>query len=444
MSTERRRRHLHRPHPHRHHPHRRRLAGRGYFRRLGPGLVTGAADDDPSGIGTYSQVGARYGLDFVWVTVAALPLAVAVQEAVARLGITTGSGLAALIRRHLPRRVLYVAVALVVAANSFNIGANLGSMAAATRLLIPVPQTVLVIAFAVAMAALEMFVPYHRYARVLRWLCLSLLSYVAVLAVVDVEWAEVGRRVISPRVSFERDQLAALIAVFGTTISPYLFFWQAGEEVEERLDGGASNSGESAPTDGSEVSDRQLGSMRVDVFAGMFSAVAVMFAIIVTAAVTLHAGGLTSISTAEQAASALEPLAGSGASWLFAAGIVGVGLLSVPVLAGSMAYAIAETFGWREGLGLRVRQAGAFYAVIAGSMALGLVMNLAGLDAVRALYWSAILNGLAAPPLIVMILVLSRRPDVLGNHHSRRLSQAFVAAAAVVSTALPAAYFFAR
>lgn len=427
------------PHRHRHHPHRLRLAGRGYFRRLGPGLVTGAADDDPSGIGTYSQVGARYGLDFVWVTLAALPMAVAVQEAVARLGITTGSGLAALIRRHLPRRVLYAAVALVVAANSFNIGANLGSMAAATRLLVPVPQTVLVVAFAVAMAALEMFVPYHRYARVLRWLCLSLLSYVAVLAVVDVDWVEVGRRMTSPRMSFERDQLAALIALFGTTISPYLFFWQAGEEVEERLDGETVR----AESD-STVTDVQLGSMRVDVFAGMFSAVAVMFAIIVTAAVTLHAGGLTSISTAEQAASALEPLAGSGASWLFAAGIVGVGLLSVPVLAGSMAYAIAETFGWREGLGLRVRQARAFYAVIAGSMGLGLVMNLAGLDAVRALYWSAILNGLAAPPLIVMILVLSRRTDVLGDKQSRRLSQMFVAAAAVVSTALPAAYLFAR
>ena len=415
--------------------HRARIGGRGYFQRIGPGLVTGAADDDPSGIGTYSQVGAAFGFSLVWSTVAALPLAVAVQEATARLGLTTGKGLAALIKEQFPRWVLYVALALVIGANSFNIGADLGSMAAATRLFVPVPQMVLVVCFGIGVTVLEIVVPYRTYSRILRWLCASLLSYIAVLFIVDIDWSEVVSDLLVPSVSFERSTIAALIALFGTTISPYLFFWQTSEEVEELQDAGNDHAGDGRA---------HLRAMRGDVFAGMASGVLVMFAIMVTSAATLGEAGITTVSTAEQAALALEPLAGSSAKYLFAIGIVGTGLLAVPVLAGSLSYALAETFGWREGLGLRMSQARAFYWVITGAIVVGIAMNLAGLDPVRALYWSAILNGIAAPPLIVMIWVLSRRRTVLGEHASGRVSSSLVAAAALTSALLPVLYLFAR
>jgi NRAMP (natural resistance-associated macrophage protein)-like metal ion transporter len=419
----------------RHHPHRPRIRGQGYFKRLGPGLVTGAADDDPSGIGTYSQVGAAFGFRFLWTTLIALPFAIAVQEATARLGLFTGKGLAALIKENFSRKVLTVAVILVVSANTFNIGADLGSMAAATNLLIPIPELVLLVIFTAVMAGLEIFVPYHRYARVLKWLCLSLVSYVVVLFVVDIAWSEVLNDLFVPRIGFERDQLAALIAIFGTTISPYLFFWQAGEEIEERA----------RPENGSGVDDvAHLKAMRGDVAAGMFSGVFVMFAIMVTSASTLGANGITDISTAEEAAQALEPFAGRFAELLFTLGIVGTGLLAVPVLAGSTSYALSETFGWSEGLSLKMTQARRFYLVILGSMMAGFAMNIAGLDPVKALYWSAILNGVAAPPLILMIFVLARRRQVLGEHASGRLSQIMVAGAALISAALPVAYLFAN
>ena len=419
-----------------HHPHRRRIGGRGYFHRVGPGLITGAADDDPSGIATYSQVGAAFGFSLLWSTFAALPLAVSVQEATARLGLFSGKGLAALIREQFPKWVLYVALVLVVGANSFNIGADLGSMAAATRLLVPIPPLILVIAFGVGMAVMEIAIPYHRYSKVLRWLCVSLLSYIAVLFIVDVAWSNVWGGVFTPEVSFNKTTIAALIALFGTTISPYLFFWQTSEEVEELKDGGEANR-----TTGDGGS--HLRAMRGDVVAGMSSGVLVMFAIMVTSAVTLGDAGVTTVTTAEQAAMALEPLAGSAAKYLFALGIVGTGLLAVPVLAGSTSYALAETFGWREGLGLKMSQARAFYMVIVASMCVGMAMNVAGLDPLRALYWSAMLNGLAAPPLIAMIWVLARRKSVLGEHASGRVSSTFVGLAAVLSAALPVLYFVA-
>ena len=420
-----------------HHPHRRRFRGRGYFQRVGPGLVTGAADDDPSGIGTYSQVGAAFGFGLLWSTLVALPFAIAVQEATARLGLSSGQGLASLIRREFPKWVLYVAVVLVVAANSFNIGADLGSMAAATRLIVPIPQIVLVVLFTGAMAFLEVAIPYRTYAKFLRWLCMSLLSYIVVLFIVNVDWGDVLHGLLVPQFTFEKVTVAALIALFGTTISPYLFFWQTSEEVEELREHGTTRL---SP----EHWGGHLRAMRGDVFAGMFSGVFVMFAIMVTSAATLGKAGITTIGTAEEAAMALEPLAGSAAKYLFAIGIVGTGLLAVPVLAGSTSYALAETFGWREGLSMKMSQAKAFYMVIVGSMLLGLGMNMAGLDPVRSLYWSAILNGLAAPPLIVMILILSRRKHVMGEHTSGKVSTSFVAMAAVLSSSLPVLYFFAR
>jgi NRAMP (natural resistance-associated macrophage protein)-like metal ion transporter len=418
-----------------HHPHRSRFGGRGYFQRVGPGLVTGAADDDPSGIGTYSQVGAAFGFRFLWTAVAALPMAIAVQEATARLGLFSGKGLAVLIKQEFPKWVLYLALTLVVGANSFNIGADLGSMAAATRLLVPIPQIVLVVAFASAMAFLEIAIPYRQYSKVLRWLCLSILSYVLVLFIVNVSWHDVLRNLLVPSFSFKRAEIAAVIAVFGTTISPYLFFWQTSEEVEE---------GPVQPGDSPQHIKTHLRSMRGDVTAGMFSGVFVMFAIMVTSAATLHENGIVNIGTAEDAARALEPLAGSSAKVLFALGIVGTGLLAVPVLAGASSYAISEALGWREGLSLKMSQAKGFYFVILGSMLLGLAMNFIGLNPVRALYLSAVLNGLAAPPLIVMILLLSRRKHVLGDHTSGKISQFAVGMAALISAALPIAFIFAR
>jgi NRAMP (natural resistance-associated macrophage protein)-like metal ion transporter len=405
------------------HP-RRLLRGPGYFKRLGPGIVTGAADDDPSGIGTYSQVGAAFGLGLLWTTLATLPLAIAVQEATARLGLVTGKGLAALLRERFPRPVLLGAVTLVAVANTFNIGADIGSMAAAAGLLVPVPQILAVVGFAVVMVVLEVTVPYHRYARVLRWLALSLLAYVGVLAVVHVDWTVALAHTVVPSLRLDRAGVAALLAVFGTTISPYLFFWQAAEEVEEQAEG-------------DEPVDRgRLAAMRVDVAAGMGSGVAVMFAVMTTAAVTLGAHGAVRVDTAQQAAQALRPLAGELAGLLFAAGIVGTGLLAVPVLAGSTAYAIAETVGWPEGLGRRVWQARAFYAVIAISILVGVGMNFSGVSPIRALYLAAILNGVVAPPLLVLIVLLGRSREVLGRHRLGLLSQLLVGATAVVMAVL--------
>jgi NRAMP (natural resistance-associated macrophage protein)-like metal ion transporter len=407
-----------------HHPHRRRLRGHGYFKRLGPGIVTGAADDDPSGIGTYSQVGAAFGFGLLWTTLATLPLAVAVQEATARLGLVTGKGLAALIRERFARPVLVGAVVVVAVANTFNIGADIGSMAAAAGLLVPVPQVVATIGFALVMVVLEVAVPYHRYARVLRWLAVSLLAYVGVLVVVQVDWADALAHTLVPHLPPGRAGVAALLAIFGTTISPYLFFWQAGEEIEEQ-------------TERHDPLDRDhLAAMRLDVAAGMGSGVGVMFAIMVTAAVTLGAHGPVQVTTAQQAAQALRPLAGNLAGLLFAAGIVGTGLLAVPVLAGSTAYAVAETLGWREGLGRRISQARAFYAVIAVSILVGVGMNFVGVGPIRALYLAAILNGVAAPPLLLLIVLLARSKEVLGRHRSGLLSQLLVAGAAVVMAVL--------
>ena len=412
-----------------HHPHRHTLRGFGYFRRLGPGLVTGASDDDPSGIGTYSQAGAAFGFGLLWTAWITLPLAAAVQETAGRLGLVTGQGLAALIKERFPRWVLFGAVTLVAVANGFNIGADLGSMAASVRLLVPVPQALLLVAMAGLMVGLEILLPYERYAKVLRWLTLSLAAYVAVLFVIDVNWGSVLRQTLIPRISWTRPEIAMLIAILGTTISPYLFFWQASEEVEERH------------LEKKHAVDREhLSLMRADVLAGMASAVLVMFAIMVASAATLGRHGVTTVQTAQQAAEALRPIAGRLASLLFTLGIVGTGLLAVPVLAGSTAYALSEAFGWREGLGRKFRRARKFYLVMAVAMVVGLALNFGGIDPIRALYFAAILNGVAAPPLILLMLILSNHQPTCGKWTGRRWSNALVGLALVLMTALPIAY----
>jgi Mn2+/Fe2+ NRAMP family transporter len=409
-----------------HHPHRGSLRGHGYFKRLGPGIVTGAADDDPSGIGTYSQVGAAQGLSLLWMAPFLLPLAVGVQEATARLGLVTGKGLGTLIRERFPRWILVGAVILLASANTLNIAADLASMGAALQLLVPLPSGVGVVAFAVLMAVAEVVVPYHRYSRVLRWFALSLIAYVLVLGVVHVNWTAVAARTFLPRFRFDAAGMIALTAIAGTTVSPYLFFWQASEEVEERDDGPSV-----------AVDRSHLVAMRVDVWAGMLSGVATMFAIMCTAAVTLGASGSVDIGSAEQAAKALEPLAGSFAKVLFSVGIVGLGLLAVPVLAASTAYAIAEAFHWNEGLSRKLKDARGFYAVIIASMAIGLALVGVGVNPIRALYLAAIFNGVTAPPLILLIIILARSQGLLGRFRSGWPSLAATAVAGIAMTAFP-------
>ncbi len=416
----------------RHAPTRQRLRGTGYFRRLGPGIVTGAADDDPSGIGTYSQVGAATGNRLLWSAPALLPLAFAVQEACARLALVTGTGLAGIIRTRLPRPLLYLSVALVAIANTVNIAADLGSMAAALQLLLPIPQAIGVIGFAAVIAVAEVFVPYHRYAKILRWLCLSLLAYFAVLFVAHVDWSSVVTGIVIPQMQWTKLEVSFLIALAGTTISPYLFFWQAAEEVEERHQ-----------THARYVTRAHMGAMRIDVFAGMFTGVFAMLAIMITAAATLHANGITDVQTAEQAASALAPIAGDYAGILFLLGIVGTGLLSVPVLAGATSYAIAETFGWRESLERRPSQARAFYAIILVSILLGLGLNFVGVNPIQFLFIAAVTNGLAAPVLLGVIWWLARDRGLLGKWRSPWWSQVLVGAAVIAMGLLPLAWLLA-
>jgi len=408
------------------------VRGTGYFRRLGPGIVTGAADDDPSGIGTYSQVGAATGNRLLWSAPALLPLAFAVQEACARLALVTGTGLAGIIRTRLPRPLLYLCVALVAIANTVNIAADLGSMAAALQLLVPIPQAIGVIGFAVIIAVAEVFVPYHRYAKILRWLCLSLLAYFAVLLVAEVDWPAVANSIVIPRMEWTKLEISFLIALAGTTISPYLFFWQAAEEVEERRQ-----------TKSRYVTKRHMGAMRVDVFAGMFTGVFAMLAIMITASATLHENGITEVQTAEQAASALAPIAGDYAGVLFLLGIVGTGLLSVPVLAGATSYAIAETFGWRESLERRPSQARAFYAIILVSILLGLGLNFVGVNPIQFLFIAAVTNGLAAPVLLGVIWWLARDRGLLGKWRSPWWSQLLVGIAVIAMGFLPVAWLLA-
>jgi len=409
------------------------MAKRDFFRRIGPGIVTGAADDDPSGIGTYTSVGAAAGYGFLWSALWLLPLAFAVQEAAARLALVTGKGLAALIKSRLPRGVLVLAVVLVAVANTVNIAADLAIMSSALGLIVPVDQWIGVVMFALLLAATEILIPYHRYALVLRWLTLSLLAYVAVLFVAKVDWDQVAFSTIVPQFDFSRTSFALLLALAGTTISPYLFFWQAAEEMEERKN-----------IHTRRVRLSNLRAMRGDVFTGMFTGVFIMFAIMATSAATLNAQGITQIDNASDAALALKPIAGEFAGLLFLLGILGVGLLSIPVLAGSTAYAVAETFGWRESLELKPRQAKAFYAVIVFSMFVALALNLIGIEPVQFLILAAILNGLTAPILMAIIWWLAKDKNLLGQWASPIWSKLLLGVATLAMASLPIFWLLAR
>ena len=382
-----------------------------FWKKLGPGLITGAADDDPSGIATYSQAGAGFGYAMLWTAFLTFPLMVGIQMVSARIGRVTGHGLAANIRLHYSPALLYVLVGLLLIANTINIAADIGAMAAALKLLIGGPAHWYAIAFAMVSLVLQIFIPFPRYAPILKMLTLSLFAYVATVFVVDVPWGEVFYRTIMPSISFKADYVIAVVAVFGTTISPYLFFWQASQEVEELR----ATEGEAPLKEAPEQAHTHLQRIKIDTYIGMGFSNLIAFFIILTAAVTLHLHGITDIQTSAQAAEALRPLAGEFAFLLFTAGIVGTGLLAVPVLAGSAAYAIAESFDWRIGLGRKLMEARGFYMILIIATLLGVALNFTPIDPIKALFWSAVINGVIAVPIMVVIMLMVARPDVMGQ-----------------------------
>jgi NRAMP (natural resistance-associated macrophage protein)-like metal ion transporter len=387
-----------------------------FLRELGPGLITGAADDDPSGISTYSVAGASYGYATLWTALLSFPLMAAVQLMCARLGMVTGCGLASVIRTRYPRWVLWFACGLVIVANVFNIGADLGGMADAMQMITGIPAYYWTPFFAALITGLLFWTSYRTIARVFKWLTLVLLAYVITAFLAHPDWAAVVRATFIPHVEWTKDYIAVLVGILGTTISPYLFFWQAAQEVEEDRDHGKTTV---AQRRGS--TNQELRIAMKDVVTGMLLSNVVMYFIILTTATTLNAHGMKNIETAKQAAEALRPLAGKGAYWLFTLGIIGTGMLAVPVLAGSCAYAIAEGAKWRSAsLNVKPQLARKFYAVIAIAILIGLAFDFTGLDAVKMLFWSAILNGLLAPPLVIMVVLLTSDRRVMGNRINSR------------------------
>ena len=378
---------------------------------MGPGLITGASDDDPSGIATYSQAGAQFGYALGWTLLLTYPLMCAIQMISAQVGRVTGRGLAGNMRRHYPAPFVYTLVGLLLVANVINIGADLGAMAAALRLLVDGPQLGLVAAFAVITILLEVFMRYSRYASVLRWLTISLFAYVATVFAVNVPWLTVAENLVAPHVKLSGDYLTVVVAVFGTTISPYLFFWQAGEEVEDEKEDPAAKPLIEAPLQ----APRQIARIQIDTLVGMGISNLVALFIMITTAATLNAHGVTDIQTSSQAAEALRPIAGRFAFTIFALGIVGTGLLALPVLAGSAAYAVGETLHWRVGLAQRPGRARAFYGVIAAATIIGAGLNFTPLDPIKALFWSAVINGVAAVPIMAMIMLMASRKAVMGE-----------------------------
>ena len=377
---------------------------------LGPGLVTGAADDDPSGIGTYSQVGAQFGFGLAWTMFFGFPLLVSIQAICARIGATTGMGIAQNLRQFYPPWLLRTVVVLLLIANVINLGADLGAMGAVVALVVPGPVLAFTVAIGLISVTLEVVLSYEKYQRVLKWTTLSLFSYAGVVLVADVPWQTAIFNILVPHFTFDKDQSMALVAIFGTTISPYLFFWQAGQEVEEQHRRHIKPLHVSPRNAGPE-----LARIRTDTLVGMgFSHLTALFIIIATAA-TLHASGVTQITSAAQAAEALRPVAGNFAFVLFALGIIGTGLLAVPVLAGSAAYAVSETFGWTEGLDRKPREAKAFYGVIAAATMGGVALNGIGIDPMKALYWAAVVNGILAPPLMVVTMLIARNKAIMGD-----------------------------
>ena len=378
---------------------------------MGPGLITGASDDDPSGIATYSQAGAQFGYAIGWTLLFTYPLMCAIQLVSAQIGRVTGQGIAGNMRRHSQGWLLYAIVALLLGANIINLGADLGAMAAALKLLVPVPMPLAVAGFTLLSVLLEVFVRYARYVSVLKWLSLSLFAYVATVFVAGVPWGHAISGILLPHVKLSGAYLTVIVAVLGTTISPYLFFWQAGEEVEKEKEDDAAQPLNEAPAQAPSEMKR----IRLDTYVGMAFSNLVALAIVITTAATLHAHGITNITTSSQAAQALKPIAGRFAFTIFALGIIGTGLLAVPVLAGSAAYAMGEAFKWPVGLELKAKRAKAFYGTITIAFLLGALLNFSPIDPIKALFWSAVVNGVVAVPVMVVMMLLAARESVMGE-----------------------------
>lgn len=386
---------------------------------LGPGFITGASDDDPSGIAAYSQTGAMFGYTQLWTALFTIPFMSVIQETCGRIGMVTGRGIAGVIREHYSKKLLYFAVTILLIANTVNIGADLGAMASSAQLLVNLPFVVLLLIMTAVTLILEIFVPYVTYAKVLKYLAFTLLTYVVIAFIVKQDWQKIALSTFVPTITFSREYILNIVAILGTTISPYLFFWQADEEVEEEVAKGKIHSmGGGVP----HVSARDIKDLRYDTIVGMVISNLVMFFIIVTNASTLGVLGIKNIETANQAAVALKPIAGDLAFVLFAAGIIGMGLLAVPILAGSASYAVAETMKWREGLSLKFKQAHGFYGVITIATIVGLIVNFTSVKPFTMLYYTAILNGIAAPPLLIIIMLIANNKKIMGSYVNGRFS----------------------
>ena len=389
-----------------------------YWHILGPGLTTGAADDDPSGIATYSQMGASRGFNLLWLSPFTFPLMSVIQEMCARIGLVTGAGLATNIKRHFSKKALYFCVILLLFANVFNIGADLGAMAKSMQLIYPkFGFTFLVIFFAISSLALQVFIPYKKYSKYLKYLSLVLLAYVFSAFAVNINWPDLFRHLIIPTIHFNKDEIILICAAFGTTISPYLFFWQSSQEVEEDILKGKRT--EKMRREQTTTDD--IRKMRIDNWSGMLFSNLIMFFIIATCAAALFQNGITNIATAADAALALRPFAGDFAFALFAIGVIGIGLLAIPVLAGSASYALSESFGWRFGLYRKLKRATSFYGVIIVAMILGIILNFIGIDPIKALIYAAVLNGIISPVMLFFIVRLSSKEKVMGQFKNKRI-----------------------
>jgi NRAMP (natural resistance-associated macrophage protein)-like metal ion transporter len=384
-------------------------------KQLGPGLITGAADDDPSGIATYSQAGAQFGFNMLWTVLFTYPLMVGIQMVSARLGYITGNGLAANVKAVFPRPVLYGIVGLLLIANTINIAADIAAMGEALRLLIGGSAHLYSVCFGVLCLVLQVYLRYETYVRYLKWLTLALLSYVAVIFTIHIHWGTVISEMLLPRLALDHNTITMIVAVFGTTISPYLFFWQAAQEMEDLRTVHARNGGTSTLPHSADVARRQMRRIRWDTYVGMGFSNLIAFFIILSTAATLHVSGIVDIQTSAQAAEALRPLGGAVAFLLFSLGIIGTGLLAVPVLAGSAAYAVSESFDWQAGMDRKLPEALGFYGIIGIATIGGVALTFTHLDPVRALVWSAEINGIIAVPIMAIMMLLASRQDVMGH-----------------------------
>lgn len=382
-----------------------------WLKKLGPGLITGAADDDPSGIATYSQAGAQFGYNMLWTVLITYPLMVGIQVVSARIGRVSGHGLATNIRRYYPTWLLYSIVGLLLTANTINIAADVTAMGAALQLIVGGPAQVYAVGFGVMSLLLQIFIPYRNYVRILKWLTLALLAYVATAFVVHIPWSHVLAHAIAPQLSWKPEYITTVVAVFGTTISPYLFFWQASQEVEDQLADPQSRPLIKAP----EQAKANLRRIQLDTYIGMGFSNLVAFFIILTTAVTFNLHGVTDIQTSAQAAQALRPIAGEFAFLLFGMGIIGTGLLAIPVLAGSSAYAMAGAFKWKNSLEHKPMKAKRFYGIIAVSTLIGIALGFTSIDPIKALYWSAVINGVISVPIMAVMMLMAVRADIMGK-----------------------------